>query len=135
MRGPATFGLEPAELSVTADFFDDLGGHSLLAATCVSLLRERGVGVSPAVRDLYSNPTVRTLGRAGSDARPRTCSSAGASRRRGPCRERHSQRALQPRRRQCRPPSCTCMLLVLTLPVAAIYAVNDGEISIGGADA
>ena len=49
-------GLEPAELSVTADFFTDLGGHSLLAATAVSLMRERGVGRSPAVRDLYGQP-------------------------------------------------------------------------------
>ncbi|MGQ0575628.1 MAG: Pls/PosA family non-ribosomal peptide synthetase [Pseudonocardia sp.] len=55
------FGLEPGELSVEANFFDDLGGHSLLAATVVSMLRERGVGTSPAVRDLYGNPTVRGL--------------------------------------------------------------------------
>ncbi|HXV94519.1 MAG TPA: non-ribosomal peptide synthetase, partial [Pseudonocardia sp.] len=57
----AAFGLEPGDLSVTADFFADLGGHSLLAATAVSLMRERGVGRSPAVRDLYANPTVRGL--------------------------------------------------------------------------
>ena len=55
------FGLDPRELSVTADFFGDLGGHSLVAATTVSALRERQIGHSPAVRDLYANPTVRAL--------------------------------------------------------------------------
>lgn len=56
-----SFGLDPGDLSVESDFFADLGGHSLLAATVVSVLRERGVGRSPAVRDLYANPTVRSL--------------------------------------------------------------------------
>ncbi|ETK30636.1 hypothetical protein MPTA5024_39290, partial [Microbispora sp. ATCC PTA-5024] len=55
------FGVEPASVSVEADFFTDLGGHSLLAARVVSLLRVRDVGARLAVRDLYANPTVRRL--------------------------------------------------------------------------
>ena len=78
-------GLEPAELSVTADFFTDLGGHSLLAATAVSLMRERGVGRSPAVRDLYGHPTVRGLA-AHLDTR------AGASVARADARRRRGRR-------------------------------------------
>ena len=59
--GREAFGLEPAELSVTADFFTDLGGHSLLAATAVSLLRERGVGAARPCVTSTGNPTVRGL--------------------------------------------------------------------------
>ncbi|MET7401210.1 non-ribosomal peptide synthetase, partial [Dactylosporangium sp. NPDC005572] len=55
------FGIPPDKLSAEADFFIDLGGHSLLAARVVSTLRERKVGVSPAVRDLYDHPTVRGM--------------------------------------------------------------------------
>ena len=40
--------LEPGQVSVEADFFSELGGHSLLAARVVTLLRERGVGRTPA---------------------------------------------------------------------------------------
>ena len=123
----ATFGLEPGELSVTADFFQDLGGHSLLAATCVSLLRERGVGVSPAVRDVYSNPTVRTLARRLND-KAEGLQRAGASSTR-PSSERHS-RARYSRAGVSQSAILYLMLLVLTLPVAAIYAANDGEISL-----
>ncbi|WP_233518586.1 phosphopantetheine-binding protein [Streptomyces corynorhini] len=54
-------GIGPEALSAEADFFTDLGGHSLLAARVVSLLRDRGVGASPALRDLYAHPTVRGL--------------------------------------------------------------------------
>ena len=123
----ATFGLEPGELSVTADFFDDLGGHSLLAATCVSLLRERGVGVSPAVRDVYNNPTVRSLARR-FDVKAEVLQRGGASSTR-PSFERHS-RARYSRAGVIQSAILYLMLLVLTLPVASIYAVNDGEISL-----
>ena len=35
----ATFALEPEQLSVEANFFDDLGGHSLVAANVTSAMR------------------------------------------------------------------------------------------------
>ncbi|MFI0188450.1 Pls/PosA family non-ribosomal peptide synthetase [Streptomyces sp. NPDC017082] len=54
-------GVPPEEVSAEADFFTDLGGHSLLAAHAVSLLREEDDGSGPTLRDLYENPTVRTL--------------------------------------------------------------------------
>lgn len=54
-------GFEADELSVEADFFNDLGGHSLAAAQLVSLLRENGIDQSVGLRDVYVNPTVRTL--------------------------------------------------------------------------
>ncbi|MGI8458160.1 MAG: Pls/PosA family non-ribosomal peptide synthetase [Propionibacteriaceae bacterium] len=124
----ATFGLQPGDLSVTADFFDDLGGHSLLAATCVSLLRERGVGVSPAVRDVYSNPTVRALAQRLDDKAQlvprRTPSSTRLS------LQRHS-RARYSRAGVVQAGILYLMLLVLTLPVASIYAANHGHISLG----
>ncbi|MFE3602062.1 Pls/PosA family non-ribosomal peptide synthetase [Streptomyces sp. NPDC059142] len=54
-------GTEPGELSAEADFFTGLGGHSLLAAQVVSVLRDRNIGASTALRDLYACPTVRGL--------------------------------------------------------------------------
>ena len=125
----ATFGLEPADLSVTADFFDDLGGHSLLAAICVSLLRERGVGVSPAVRDLYNNPTVRAMARR-LDAKADTTQVRGVVPAPRPARERHTS-ARYSRAGVVQSAILYLMLLVLTFPVAAIYTFNEGEISIG----
>lgn len=122
------FGVESGELSVTADFFDDLGGHSLLAATCVSLLRERGVGVSPAVRDVYNNPTVRSLARRLEDKAEVQQHRASSSTR--PSLERHTS-ARYSRAGVVQAAILYLMLLVLTLPVASIYAVNDGEISLG----
>ncbi|MFC4554915.1 Pls/PosA family non-ribosomal peptide synthetase [Georgenia faecalis] len=55
--------LPGGSLSVEADFFDDLGGHSLLAATVVSRLRATESNAGLSIRDLYANPTVRTLAR------------------------------------------------------------------------
>jgi non-ribosomal peptide synthetase-like protein len=123
----ATFGLEAADLSVTADFFEDLGGHSLLAATSVSLLRERGVGLSPAVRDVYNNPTVRSLARRLDDKAKALQRGTAASR---PSFQRHS-RARYSRAGVVQSVILYLMLLVLALPVASIYAANDGEISLG----
>jgi non-ribosomal peptide synthetase-like protein len=120
-------GLTPEELSVTADFFTDLGGHSLLAATAVSLMRERGVGTSPAVRDLYEHSTVRSLA-AHLDAR------SGSP--------RAPARAAAPASRPLRFGSgrygvagivqaafLYALMLVVTLPVAAVYSLNRGEVS------
>ena len=122
-------GLEPAELSVTADFFTDLGGHSLLAATAVSLMRERGVGRSPAVRDLYGHPTVRGLAahldtRAGASV---TGADAPAPRS-APQRHGSGRYGLAG---VVQGGFLYLLMLMLTLPVAAIYSFNDGEVSIG----
>ena len=122
-------GLEPAELSVTADFFTDLGGHSLLAATAVSLMRERGVGRSPAVRDLYGHPTVRGLA-AHLDARA-GASVTGADApapRSAPQRHGSGRYGLAG---VVQGGFLYALMLMLTLPVAAIYSFNDGEVSIG----
>jgi len=123
----AAFGLEPEDLSVTADFFEELGGHSLLAATCISLLRERGVGVSPAVRDIYNNPTVRSLACRLGDKAKILQHEVGSTR---PSFQRHS-RARYSRAGVIQSVILYLLLLVLTLPVASIYAANDGEISLG----
>ncbi|ACV07005.1 Pls/PosA family non-ribosomal peptide synthetase [Kytococcus sedentarius] len=55
------FGVEPDQLSVQANFFDDLGGHSLVAASLVSRLREDPRGAQLSVMDLYATPTVRGM--------------------------------------------------------------------------
>lgn len=55
------FGMDVAELSVTADFFLELGGHSLLAAQAASLLRETDFAASVSIADIYGHPTVRQL--------------------------------------------------------------------------
>jgi non-ribosomal peptide synthetase-like protein len=55
------FGIDIAELSVTADFFTDLGGHSLLAARAASSLRQTDFAASLSVADLYAHPSVREL--------------------------------------------------------------------------
>ena len=124
----AAFGLEPADLSVEADFFEDLGGHSLLAATCISLLRERAVVGSPAVRDLYGHPTVRQLAGhlAMKAARQEQQSVRPAPR---PERQRHDRRNYS-RAGAAQAVILYGMLLVLTFPVSLIYTVNNGRISI-----
>jgi non-ribosomal peptide synthetase-like protein len=118
----SAFGLEPAHLSVTADFFTDLGGHSLLAATAVSLLRERGVGVSPAVRDLYSHPSVRAMAahlqaRPAADAVPR------------PERANHSS-GRYGYAGTVQAAFLYALMLLLTMPVVAIYAGTGGQVSL-----
>lgn len=57
----ATFALEPEQLSVEANFFDDLGGHSLVAANVTSAMRRDERGAPMSIMDLYANPSVRTL--------------------------------------------------------------------------
>ena len=57
----AVLHIEPAALSVTANFFDDLSGHSLVAATLTSRLRKDSRAASMSVLDLYANPTIREL--------------------------------------------------------------------------
>ncbi|WP_300014096.1 Pls/PosA family non-ribosomal peptide synthetase [Pseudonocardia sp.] len=124
----SAFGLEPEDLSVTADFFADLGGHSLLAASAVTVMRERGVGSGPAVRDLYDHPTVRAMAaqlgaRAGGTAgavepAPRPERLAHSSARYG------TAGAVQLG-------FLYALLLVLSLPVVAIYHSTEGQVSLG----
>lgn len=124
----AAFGVEPADLSVTADFFDDFGGHSLLAAGTVSLMRERGVGVSPAARDLYGHPTVRALA-AHLDTNGGTTEGAvEPAAREEPVRHSSMRYGLAG---GLQIGFLYALLLVLTLPVSAIYTANDGEVSLG----
>ncbi|QWF79520.1 Pls/PosA family non-ribosomal peptide synthetase [Amycolatopsis sp. CA-230715] len=119
-----TFGLVAAELSVEADFFDDLGGHSLLAAQVVSLLRARGIGTSPAVRDLYANPTVRALAKQ-LDAQP--APGAALPPRVPPIR--HSARRIGGAG-AAQAVAIYGLLLLVTLPVSYVYTQNDGDVSV-----
>lgn len=116
-----TFGMEPEAISVEANFFTDLGGHSLLAARAISLLRERQIGASPAVRDLYEHPTIRGLaGRLG-----RATLTEG--------------RRTEVRRHSTRRPAAAgagqgvvlyLLALLVTLPVSYVYTQNDGRVSV-----
>nr|GLK39507.1 peptide synthetase [Rhodococcus wratislaviensis] len=118
------FGLPAAELSVVANFFDDLGGHSLLAATVVSLLRERGIGSSPAVRDLYANPTVRALANhlaAGASSPPTPVSR--------PKPIRHTDASVASAG-YAQLVVIYALLLLITLPVSYVYTINDGDVSV-----
>ncbi|GAA1947412.1 non-ribosomal peptide synthetase [Amycolatopsis minnesotensis] len=119
------FGLVPAELSVEADFFTDLGGHSLLAATVVSLLRARGIGMSPAVRDLYANPTVRGLAK---QLDAPTEPSVRVPPRVPPIR--HTARRIGGAG-AAQAVAIYLLLLLITLPVSYVYTQNDGDISVG----
>ena len=119
------FGVEPGTLSVEANFFTDLGGHSLLAAKVVSLLRERNVGASPALRDLYDHPTVRDL-----------AAHLGASTRSGhltmpprPAPLRHRSRRI-PAAGLGQASVIYLMLLIITLPVSYVYTWHDGVVSV-----
>ncbi|MFJ1580249.1 Pls/PosA family non-ribosomal peptide synthetase [Streptomyces sp. NPDC088182] len=119
-------GIEPEALSAEADFFTDLGGHSLLAARVVSVLRGRDIGANTALRDLYAHPTVRGLA-----ARLSATKNTG-------------QRSAPPRPAPIRHTSgriagagaaqagvIYLLLLVLTLPVAYVYSLHGGRISVG----
>lgn len=119
-------GMPVAELSVEADFFDDLGGHSLLAATTVTLMRERGVGGSPAVRDLYAHPSVRALAAhlAGAGAGETT----SAAERPGPVR--HGGRRVAAAG-TVQAVVVYLLLLAVTLPLSWVYTTNDGAVSPG----
>ncbi|MGV9246166.1 Pls/PosA family non-ribosomal peptide synthetase [Streptomyces sp. NPDC003710] len=116
-------GIAPDQLSAEADFFTDLGGHSLLAARAVSLLRGRDGETGPTLRDLYGNPTVRTLA-----ARLRTSAAAVPSVARPrpqPLRHRSGRIA---RAGVVQAGVLYVTLLLFTLPVA-VYAAQHRGIS------
>ncbi|MFP5069837.1 Pls/PosA family non-ribosomal peptide synthetase [Pseudonocardia nantongensis] len=118
--------LGPGQVSVEADFFDELGGHSLLAARVVTLLRERGVGRSPAVRDLYDNPTVRGLaGALDPDAGTGDGSVPPPPR---PEPLRHSRRRYSAAG-SAQAAALFVLMLVMTLPVAGVYAWHGGRVA------
>ncbi|HEX5541363.1 MAG TPA: Pls/PosA family non-ribosomal peptide synthetase [Micromonospora sp.] len=118
------FGVEPEALSVEANFFTDLGGHSLLAARMVSLLRERNIGMSPAVRDLYEHPTVRGLA-AHLTAPPESSVTAPPR----PVPLRHSGRRIAAAGIG-QAAVIYLLLLLITLPVSYVYTRNDGFASV-----
>lgn len=130
------FGLERDQLSVEADFFADLGGHSLRAATVVSLLREREVGGSPAIRDLYTHPTVRSLAghlrteesREGTPPEGAPDSALPAPRP-GPLRHRARRVRFAG---SAQGGFLYALLLLVTLPVAVVYSRYDGAVSVAG---
>ena len=119
--------LEPGQVSVTADFFDELGGHSLLAARVVTLLRERAVGRTAAVRDLYDHPTVRGLAGALDPAAGPAADAAPPPPPR-PQPLRHS-RGRYSRAGTVQAAALFVLLLVMTLPAAAVYAWHGGRVA------
>jgi non-ribosomal peptide synthetase-like protein len=119
------FGLAPESLSVEADFFADLGGHSLLAAQVVSLLRARGIGGSPSVRDLYANPTVRGMAGHLATAAPPPVSVTPPR----PVPLRHSSGRIA-RAGAAQAVVIYLLLLIGTLPVSYVYTINNGEVSV-----
>jgi non-ribosomal peptide synthetase-like protein len=117
-------GTDPESLSAEADFFTDLGGHSLLAARAVSLLRDRGIGASPTLRDLYANPTVRSLA-------ARLRASAGTAQSTAPPRPepiRHGGRRIAAAG-MAQAGAIYLLLLLLTVPVSFVYSWHRGHIS------
>ncbi|SFM81373.1 non-ribosomal peptide synthetase terminal domain of unknown function [Pseudonocardia ammonioxydans] len=121
-------GLDPGQVSVEADFFDELGGHSLLAARVVTLLRERGVGRTPAVRDLYEHPTVRGL--AGALDPAGDAAGAGTGAVPPPPRPeplRHSRRRYTAAG-AAQAAALFVLMLTMTLPAAGVYAWHDGQV-------
>ncbi|MCB5909099.1 Pls/PosA family non-ribosomal peptide synthetase [Streptomyces pinistramenti] len=117
-------GIEPDALSAEADFFTELGGHSLLAARVVTMLRDRGIGTSAALRDLYAHPTVRGLA-------AQLGSSARTGRRTAPPRPehiRHGRRTLAAAG-TAQAGLIYLLALLLTLPVVYVYSTHDGHIS------
>ncbi|MHA6616937.1 Pls/PosA family non-ribosomal peptide synthetase [Pseudonocardia sp. DLS-67] len=120
-------GVEPDALSVEADFFTDLGGHSMLAATVVSAMRERGIGRSPAIRDLYANPTVRSLAAA--------LDASGATQPLGAVPARVEPAGLHPWRKVAGAGTVQAaflyaLLFVVGFPIVVVYSLNDGDVSI-----
>jgi len=57
-----TLGLE--EVSIDGDFFTEYGAHSLLMARFCARIRQIDPAMHIAMRDVYTNPTVRRLARA-----------------------------------------------------------------------
>ncbi|MFI9625927.1 Pls/PosA family non-ribosomal peptide synthetase [Streptomyces sp. NPDC052042] len=118
-------GIAPETLSVRADFFTDLGGHSLLAAKVVSALRDRGIGASTTLRDLYTYPTVRDLA-------PRLNTGPGAGRataspRPEPIRHRTRRIAVAGTAQLS---VIYVLLFVLGFPIAYVYSRHGGQISV-----
>ncbi|HEX6969524.1 MAG TPA: Pls/PosA family non-ribosomal peptide synthetase [Micromonosporaceae bacterium] len=119
------FGIAPDSLSVEANFFTDLGGHSLLAAKVVSLLRARGAGAGPALRDVYEHPTIRDLAR-------HLAAAAPADRREATPRPeplRHSGRRIAAAG-VGQAAAIYLLLLLITLPVSYVYTWHDGRVSV-----
>ncbi|MDN5919962.1 MAG: AMP-binding protein, partial [Pseudonocardia sp.] len=118
-------GLEPEQVSVTADFFDELGGHSLLAARVVTLLRRHEVGRSPAVRDLYDNPTIRGLAEV-LDTAAEPDGSVPPPPRRAALRHGTLRYSLAG---YAQGGVLFALMLVMTLPAAAVYAYHSGRVA------
>ena len=115
------FGFGPDELSVTADFFTDLGGHSLIAATVVSRLRQQEFAAGLALRDLYANPTARSL-----------AAHLGTTSAPSPVEPRYEPLRHGWRRTAAGSAQAVIiygLLLLITLPVAYVYTQNNGEVS------
>jgi non-ribosomal peptide synthetase-like protein len=58
------------EVSIDADFFNDYGAHSLLMARFCAKIRKLSPLTPVAMRDIYTNPTVRKLARALQQTQP-----------------------------------------------------------------
>ncbi|MER6610831.1 Pls/PosA family non-ribosomal peptide synthetase [Streptomyces sp. NPDC000927] len=118
-------GIEPGALSVEADFFTDLGGHSLLAAQVVSVLRDRDIGASTTLRDLYTHPTVRGL-------TVQLSATSGKGRQAAPPRPEpvHHRTGRIAAAGAVQVGGFYLVLLVLGLPVAYVYSRNGGQISV-----
>ncbi|MGH3731072.1 MAG: Pls/PosA family non-ribosomal peptide synthetase, partial [Micromonosporaceae bacterium] len=124
-RWAEAFGVDAESLSVEAHFFTDLAGHSLVAARVVSLLRERGIGGRPALRDLYDHPTIRGLAAHLGAAAPSPVRRAAPR----PHPLRHdSGRIAAAGAGQAT--TIYLLLLVATLPVSYVYTRNDGTVSV-----
>ncbi|MCA1008477.1 amino acid adenylation domain-containing protein [Rhodococcus hoagii] len=117
-------GLEPAALSVEADFFTELGGHSLAAARLVSVLRESAGDHAVGLRDVYTHPTVRAL------AAALTAVPSGGS------GVAHPDDDLDPLEHStfrvavagaAQAAALLLMLLVVTLPVSIVYSIHHGQ--------
>ena len=92
-------------------------------ATTVTL-RERGVGGSPAVRDLYAHPSVRALATHLAGAGSATATSAAP--RPGPVRSSTRRVAAAGTAQAV---VLYLFLLAVTLPVSWVYTANDGTVS------
>jgi non-ribosomal peptide synthetase-like protein len=119
-------GVDAEELSVEADFFGDLGGHSLLAASVVSALRERGVGRTAAIRDLYANPTVRSMA-AALEVKARAAATVEPAAHRPAVRHRTRRVAMAGGAQAA---FIYALLFVVSLPIAMVYSANDGDVSV-----
>ncbi|OLT47702.1 hypothetical protein BJF85_15020 [Saccharomonospora sp. CUA-673] len=131
-------GVPTDQLSTDADFFTDLGGHSLLAARTVSVLRERGIGDGPAVRDLYAHPTIHALAHHLSTPRARGATVAAVAAGPGPMRRgsRRWRRAAPLLRIPTGLAQAAFLLLLVALgalPVALVYASFGGAVAVSAA--